>query len=58
MWYSPEADLIAGGVMGAVGVTALRHADDNRDLLVAGIPAVLATHQLIVRSPGGVSRGV
>jgi len=45
--YSPEADLIAGCVIGAVGVTALRRVDDKRDLLLAGIPAVLATHQLI-----------
>lgn len=47
MCYSPEADLIAGLVVGAVGVDAMRHVDDRRDLALAAIPLVLATHQLV-----------
>jgi len=47
MCYSPEADLIAGLVVGAVGVDAMRHVDDRRDLALAAIPLVLAMHQFI-----------
>lgn len=45
--YSPEADLMAGLVIGAVGVDALRHSDDKRTYALAAVPVVLATHQLI-----------
>jgi len=47
MCYSPEADLVAGLVVGAAGIDALRHVDDRRDLALAAVPLVLATHQLI-----------
>ncbi len=45
--YSPEADLIAGLVVGVVGIDALRHANGRGDLALAAVPLVLATHQLI-----------
>ena len=45
--YSPEADLIAGLVVGAVGLDALRHADGPRDRALAVVPLVFAGHQLI-----------
>ena len=47
MCYSPEADLVAGFVVGAVGIDAIRHVDDRRDLALAAVPLVLAAHQLI-----------
>lgn len=47
MCYSPEADLVAGLVVGAAGIDALRHVDDRRDLALAAVPLVLAAHQLI-----------
>lgn len=47
MCYSPEADLVAGLVVGAAGVDALRHVDGRRDLALAAVPLVLAAHQLI-----------
>ena len=47
MCYSPEADLVAGMVVGAAGIDALRHVDDRRDLALAAVPLVLAAHQLI-----------
>lgn len=47
MCYSPEADLVAGVVVGAAGIDALRHVDDRRDLALAAVPLVLAAHQLI-----------
>jgi hypothetical protein len=45
--YSPEADLIAGLVVGAVGIDAVRHVDDRRNLALAAVPLVLATHLLV-----------
>lgn len=47
MCYSPEADLVAGLVVGAIGIDALRHADDRRDLALAAVPLIFAAHQLI-----------
>jgi len=47
MCFSPEVDLIAGLVIGAVGVDALRHVEDRRDFALASVPLVLAAHQLI-----------
>jgi len=47
MCYSPEADLVAGVVVGAIGIDALRHVDDKRDRALASVPLVLAAHQLI-----------
>lgn len=47
MCYSPEADLIAGLVVGAVGIDALRHTDRSRDVMLAAVPLVFAGHQLI-----------
>ena len=45
--YSPEADLVAGLVVGAVGLDAVRHVDDRRLLPIAALPIVFGTHQLI-----------
>jgi hypothetical protein len=47
MCYSPEADVIAGLVVGAVGIDAVRHVDDRRYLPLAAVPLVLAAHQVI-----------
>jgi hypothetical protein len=47
MCYSPEADLVAGIVVGAAGVYAIQNVDDRRNIGLAAIPLVLATHQLI-----------
>lgn len=47
MCYSPEADLIAGFVVGAVAIDAYRHIDDRRDLALVAVPLVLAAHQLV-----------
>lgn len=46
MCYSPEADLIAGFVVGAIAIDAIRHVDDRDDLAIAAVPLLLATHQL------------
>ena len=47
MCYSAEADMVAGLVVGAVGVDAIRQIDDRRYLPLAALPIVLAGHQLI-----------
>lgn len=48
MCYSPEADLVAGVVIGAIGIDAMRHVDDRRSMLaLAAVPVVLAGHQLV-----------
>jgi hypothetical protein len=47
MCFSPEADLVAGVVVGAIGIDALRHVHRPADKLLAAIPVVLAGHSLI-----------
>ena len=47
MCFSPEADLIAGIVVGGVGVDAMRRAPSRRYLPLAGIPLLLGAHQVI-----------
>lgn len=47
MCFSPEADVVAGVVIGALAVDALRSRPVRRDVPLALIPAVLAVHSLI-----------
>jgi hypothetical protein len=44
---SAEVDLVAGLVIGAAGIDALRHAEDRRQVVVAALPVLLGAHQLI-----------
>jgi hypothetical protein len=46
MCFSAEADVIAAAAIGAVGVDALRHVTDRRQLALASLPALFAAHQL------------
>ena len=48
MCFSPEADLVGGIVVVAIGIDAYRHlrGRDNH-LLMAGLPLVLGIHQLV-----------
>jgi len=46
MCFSAEADLVAGVVVAAVGVDALRHVRRPREVAIAGLPLLLAAHQL------------
>jgi hypothetical protein len=47
MCFSAEADLVAGLIVGAIGVDAVRHVRRRSEWLLASIPLVLAAHQLI-----------
>jgi hypothetical protein len=47
MCFSPEADLVTGIAVGIVGVDALRHVTDKRELPLAALPMLFAAHQLI-----------
>lgn len=48
MCYSPEADLAAGVIIGAVGIDALAHGRGDRSTIaLAALPAVFAAHQAI-----------
>jgi len=46
MCFSPEADVVAGTVVAAIGVDALRHVASPRQLPLAVLPALLAAHEL------------
>lgn len=45
--FSPEVDVAAGIVVGALGIDAVRHVSNRRYLGLAAIPLVLGIHQLI-----------
>ncbi|MGZ4795635.1 MAG: DUF6629 family protein [Acidimicrobiia bacterium] len=47
MCFSPEADVVAAVVVGAVGVDALRHVRNRNELLLAALPMLFALHQLV-----------
>lgn len=46
MCFSAEADLVAGVVVGAIGVDALRQVREPRQLALASLPVLLAAHEL------------
>jgi hypothetical protein len=46
--FSPQADLVGGLVICAIGVDAVRHIDERREFIaLAWIPLLLGAHQLI-----------
>jgi hypothetical protein len=45
--FSPEADLVTGVAVGIVGIDALRHVTDKRELPLAALPMLFAVHQLV-----------
>ncbi len=45
MCFSAEADFVSGAVMGVVGVAALSHVDEPRELPLAALPLTFAVHQ-------------
>jgi hypothetical protein len=47
MCFSPQADVVGGLVVGAIGVDVCRHLRGRNDhLLLAGLPLILGAHQL------------
>jgi uncharacterized protein DUF6629 len=48
MCFSPQADLVGGVVIGVIGVDAVRHVRQRRELIaLAWLPALLGAHQFI-----------
>ncbi len=47
MCFSAEVDLVAGLVIGGIGIDALRHVRRPAEKLLAAVPVVLGAHQLI-----------
>jgi hypothetical protein len=47
MCFSPEADVAAAVVVGIIGVDAIRHARNPRELPLAALPLFFAFHQLV-----------
>ncbi|WEV78422.1 hypothetical protein O9K63_01105 [Janibacter cremeus] len=47
MCFSPEADLVAGVVIGVVAVDAIARRPARRNWLLASLPALLAVHTLV-----------
>jgi hypothetical protein len=45
--FSPEADLIAGAAVTAIGIDALRHVEEPREYPLASLPIILGTHLLV-----------
>lgn len=45
--FSPEADLVAGVAVTAIGIDALRHVEEPREYPLASLPLVLGTHLLV-----------
>jgi hypothetical protein len=47
MCFSPQADLVGGVVIGAIGIDVLRHVDGQRRYMpLAALPLIFAVHQL------------
>jgi hypothetical protein len=44
--FSPEADVAAGVIVGAIGLESLRHVHRRQELLIAALPLVFGAHQL------------
>lgn len=46
MCFSPEADLVGGVIIGAIGLDTVSHVRHRRELPLAAIPVLLAGHQI------------
>ena len=46
MCFSPEADLVVGGLVVAMGVDALRRVHEPRQILFASLPLLFGLHQV------------
>ena len=47
MCFSPQADFVAGAVVGGVGVGTLRRVRARRELIVGALPLLFGVHQLV-----------
>lgn len=47
MCFSAQADLVGGTVVALLGVDALRHVRQRREIAIAALPLLLGAHQLV-----------
>lgn len=47
MCFAPEADIVAGAVIGVISIDVIRHHPQRRDYALAALPPLLAAHSLI-----------
>jgi len=45
--FSPEADIVAGVIVTAIGIDTLRHVGHDREAAMAALPVIFGLHQLI-----------
>jgi hypothetical protein len=46
MCFSPDADAVVGGIVVVIGVDALRHVGEPKQILLASLPLLFGLHQL------------
>jgi hypothetical protein len=46
MCFSPDADAVVGGIVVVIGVDALRHVREPKQILLASLPLLFGLHQL------------
>jgi hypothetical protein len=46
MCFSPEADFVVGGIVVAIGVDALRHVHEPKQILCGSLPLLFGLHQV------------
>jgi len=44
--FAPEADAVVGGIIVIIGIDALRHVEEPKQLALASVPMLLGVHQL------------
>ncbi|HEV7524716.1 MAG TPA: DUF6629 family protein [Acidimicrobiia bacterium] len=46
MCFSPDADAVVGGIVVVIGVDALRHVREPKQILIASLPLLFGLHQI------------
>ena len=46
MCFSPDADAVVGGIVVVIGVDALRHVREPKQILLASLPLLFGLHQI------------
>ena len=46
MCFSPDADVVVGGIVVAIGIDALRHVQEPKQIVLASLPLLFGLHQV------------